>query len=130
MLWLIPVLIAIIVLCILWWYGNSITPTDHDDDIHPTIHAKCNIDSCGGDLVCDLNCNRCKKSLNGDCSTDTDCESGLFCHEWKCSFTVNENNKYPNTKSIDNNNSIEKKKVVKWNDDKNETYFIHPRMTD
>jgi hypothetical protein len=60
---------------------------DQSDDFtkYPTIHSKCNQNSsCGGDLVCDVGCNRCKKQLSGDCSNNVDCESGLICQNWKC----------------------------------------------
>jgi hypothetical protein len=112
-LWIILIVFAIIILLILWWYNNFIIYSfsytsnqsntsnisdisnktigftgsyDHDSIAIPTIHSRCNQNSpCGGDLVCDLNCKRCKKKINGDCSADIDCESGLRCHNWKCS---------------------------------------------
>ena len=112
MLWIITLIIAIGVLFVFWWYG-----TYHDHDSVPTMHAECQLNSCGGDLVCDLGCNRCKKSLDGDCSTDTDCEFGLYCHKWKCSTEPHISHDIP----LPLNNIIEKK-VVKWDDNNNETY--------
>lgn len=48
------------------------------------IHSRCN-GSCSGDLTCDLHSKRCKKQLGGDCAMDVDCQTGLYCNNWKCS---------------------------------------------
>lgn len=129
-LWFILIIIAIIVLALLWWFNvSSLQPSSPsspnlatDSSISPpTVHARCNSSSsCGGDLVCDSHCHRCKKKLNGDCATDVDCESGLHCHNWKC---------VPNPPHIliDPSSSQPKKRTLKtvtWNDDLNETFYI------
>lgn len=80
LLWLLLICLAIIVLVAMWY----ITPVEIDN-VLPTMHVTCedNI-SCGGDLVCDVKCKTCKQKLYGNCATDVDCETGLYCHNWKC----------------------------------------------
>lgn len=135
--WLLLIITAIIVLTLLWWYSNppiqSTSITSHtgsdkssnlssdssDSPVYPTIHARCqSSSSCGGDLVCDLNCHRCKKKLGGDCSNDLDCESDLHCHNWKCISD-------PPSSLIDvSSPKKHSSKGVKWNDDLNQTFYI------
>lgn len=83
------IIIVIIMICIFIKYTNRnhILPPPEDifDVDIPTLHSKCdNNTSCGGDLICNKNCKRCKKKLGGDCSMDIDCDDGLKCYEWKC----------------------------------------------
>ena len=118
-LWIILLVIAIIVLFVLWWF----LPDDSDIEVdhHPTVHARCQSDgACGGDLTCDLKCNRCRKKLEGDCSADNDCESGLKCHNWKC---IRDDS---NAESSETNIPIQKKKRkgVRWDETKNETRYF------
>jgi hypothetical protein len=93
----------------------------------PTMHSRCQINTCGGDLVCDLNCNRCKKNLAGDCSTDIDCNSGLYCHNWQCAPIIppplNIIPREPSSVNITATTAPEKKSV-KWDDTKNEIFFL------
>lgn len=112
-------------------YNNSSHTVDSKDISHtftdlpyyPTIHSQCpNNHSCGGDLICDTTCHRCKMKLGGDCAINTDCENGLICHDWKCSDpkvnvkeTINEDSDELNNQSI--------KKNVHWNDN-NEIFYI------
>ena len=91
MLWIIAIIlifISILVLSLLsWLYYKS-------PDIYPTIHSPCHDNSlcdgvfcvrnCGGDLICDPVCHRCKKKLGGVCSSTVDCETGLICSNWIC----------------------------------------------
>jgi hypothetical protein len=75
-------------------YSNITENFDEDDSDesvhHPTIHAKCPFDAlCGGDLVCDTKCLRCKKKIGGNCAVDNDCIFGLICHDWKCEPPIN-----------------------------------------
>lgn len=159
MLWIILILISIIVLCVLWWYNGSLNVNPPDpltSDIQPTMYARCHVDltgsnSCGGDLICDLNCRRCKKRIGGNCATDSDCISGLHCHEWKCLPTsdISSDDISPKTGKLSDdippdirklsddiwtgtyntNHQIRKLsdpniKAVKWDDDKTKTYYI------
>lgn len=51
------------------------------------IHSHCNKNNfCSGDLSCDPICKTCKKQLDGDCSSDVDCQTNLYCNNWKCSY--------------------------------------------
>jgi hypothetical protein len=86
-LWVILILVAIVAIFLLWWFSNFTPEVDDiESEFHPTIHARCQSNStCGGDLICDLNCHRCRKQSGGDCANDVDCEFGLQCHDWKCS---------------------------------------------
>lgn len=88
-LWIILILIAITILFLLWWYADFTDPPAEinsiETEFHPTIHARCQSSlTCGGDMICDLNCHRCRKQLGGDCANDVDCEFGLRCRNWKC----------------------------------------------
>ena len=147
MLSIIILMVAITILVVLWWYctpANS-KPNDESnigsdnvietDPINPTIHSRCGTNtSCGGDLTCDLHCRRCKKKSGGDCATDIDCEFGLHCHNWKCTSTIpttdnsqpTKDNSQPTstTSTKDNSQQTPEQRGVKWNDDKNETYYI------
>lgn len=94
--------IIFILICIIFFFYKSKPKIENfekeDDSEHvPTLHSKCDINQhCGGDLICNKNCKRCKKQLGGDCSMDIDCDEGLKCHDWKCVSKI--------------------KKHVKWND--------------
>lgn len=118
--WVILIIFAIIVLFILWWFsGSEVEESSH----YPTVHARCRSDSaCGGDLVCDLHCNRCRKKIGGDCSGDNDCESGLRCHNWKCSpDDSNYTAETPKDSMKSNKGPV---KGVRWNDTKNEIHYF------
>lgn len=115
-LWIILVIVAIIVLILLWWFNTE------DITHYPTVHARCRSNTtCGGDLICDLNCNRCRKQVNGDCSADNDCQSGLICYNWKC---VPEIPLLDNT--IEDTEQIKHKtdKSVRWNEHNEIRYFV------
>ena len=119
-LWVFIVLIVLAILFLSWWFtaGTSIADSNLTFQNYPTIHARCQShDMCGGDLTCDANCHRCRKKLGGDCANSNDCESGLHCQDWKCT-------NIPNLKNANNISDIKEPKVVKWNEEKNETYYI------
>lgn len=92
----VTILVVIIVFSLLLWYYIEYSPINADEFEHeeqeleesepiPTMHARCqNATSCGGDLICDVHCHRCKKQIGGDCSSDIDCESNLRCQDWRC----------------------------------------------
>lgn len=116
-LWIVLIIIAIIVLSLLWWFNSEEQTTTH----YPTVHARCRSDTtCGGDLVCDLSCNRCRQQLNGDCSMDTDCQSGLRCHRWKCVLEKETVDEYD--EQLDKKNKSDKS--VRWNEINEIRYFI------
>jgi hypothetical protein len=90
--------ILVFIIFIMSWYYNTPNDITKEENTHlsdtkslessiiPTMHARCHADHpCGGDLTCDMKCFRCRKKDGGECATDTDCESGLICHNWKCS---------------------------------------------
>jgi len=109
------ILIVFVLVLIVWCY----TRKNNVSDDYPTMHAKCDINSpCNGELVCDSKCLRCKKKIFSDCANDVDCESGLRCVNWKCSYEDNFSYSDKSTKSK------LKRKTVKWNDSKNKTRFI------
>lgn len=117
--WLILIILAIIVLAILWWYSGA--PGTKDD--YPTMHARCKDGTkCGGDLICDNNCHRCKKRKGGACAGDVDCESGLICNNWIC--TSSEDVTIINDKNSKSNSSIEikDKKGVRWDESRNQIF--------
>lgn len=118
MIWLIIlIIVAIIVILLLWYYIPK-----HEDVEYPTMHARCNrSSSCGGDLVCDIQCNTCKKTQDGDCSSDVDCEFGLYCHNWKCTHIPGKSEITETKQSGDTN------KKVHWNANIEETRYIEPR---
>jgi len=139
-LWIILIVIAILVLFILWWISGNETMLIEIDN-YPTVHARCRSDStCGGDLTCDLHCNRCRKKIGGDCSADNDCESGLICRNWKCSTESNSaesnsaepnsnksNTLEPNTNKSNNHIVPSKQstnKGVHWDETKNSTHYF------
>lgn len=103
-LWFVVLIFLII---FLWWLSNYFK-----DTTDPIIHSQCNSNnSCGSELVCDLISNRCKKALGGDCSTDVDCQTGLYCVNWKCTDNLKSSN--------ENNITINKNKTnkkVQWSD--------------
>lgn len=96
-LWIILICIAILVLVgVRWWQlvipvngANLESEVDMkvgaEIEAEPIMHARCRENTpCGGDLICDLKCKRCKQPVHGDCAVDTDCETGLHCLNWKC----------------------------------------------
>ncbi|CAH6420589.1 Hypothetical protein HVR_LOCUS1230 [uncultured virus] len=125
----IVVLIAVIVLVLLWMFNrkdqNLSNTNSSITDEFATIHAHCHKDtSCGGDLTCDVTCHRCKKQVGGDCSGDVDCQTGLHCHNWKCT-DPSHNLDFPKNSPIDNDNkdklqshtnSSNSKRKVHWKD--------------
>lgn len=141
-LFLLLIIIAVIFLLSLSFFSFSDPPVTTDSDItppnYPTMHARCKKDNlsssypcdgalcvtqCGGDLVCDETCNRCKKMLGGSCSSNVDCETGLICHSWTCvppSNITSSNNTLPSPI----NPSSEKH--IRWNE-KDEIFPIPPR---
>ena len=79
------IIIIIIFLIIIIKYTNKNIINDHLDENLPTLHSKCDKNEpCGGDLICNKNCKRCKQKLGGNCSMDIDCDEGLKCYDWKC----------------------------------------------
>lgn len=112
------ILLVIFIVLLLWWYIHP--PEEIEFEQPPTIHAKCQSNQgCGDSLVCDLNCHRCRKKIGGDCSNDVDCESGLKCHNWKCTDNTH-HSPIIDTKTKDKTTH----KSVHWNEDKNETRYI------
>jgi len=135
MLWIIVIIIIIIIVILIllryisFWFLQSDNILNSEDISHdqefplPTIHNRCDIDKpCGGDLVCDLKCKRCRKSLNGDCSSDIDCDSGLRCFNWKCSPIQKINSS--NNESSDLIKQKKSNKFVRWNDENNQTHYF------
>lgn len=115
-LWVILIIIAIIFLIALWWY----TGNPSQENI-PTMHARCKENStCGGDLTCDVNCRRCKKTKGGDCANDVDCETGLKCQQWKCLPPQSEIPSEPPT--IKKPTRSERR--VHWDETKNQIFSI------
>lgn len=82
------ILLIIVVLLLLVLFFMSQFNTNLKEPEFPTIHSHCEKNSlCGGDLICDRSCNRCKKPIGGDCATDVDCQTGLHCSSnWTCSI--------------------------------------------
>lgn len=123
-LWVVLIIVAIIVLFLLWWISGNTQNLESNSEFgsYPTIHARCKSSSmCGGDLVCDLNCHRCRKKLGGDCANDNDCESGLHCHNWRCV----DDDVPPIDNPIDTTKVDTKEvKAVKWDETRNKTYYI------
>lgn len=111
--------LAFITLCVVWY-----TTPANEDIVYPTIHARCKMNSaCGGDLVCDLNCHRCKKQAYGDCASDVDCESGLHCVNWQCVDSVPDM-PVSETSDIQDGNPTDDAKSVRWREDITETFLI------
>ena len=103
--------LLLLILLFIWWSPEI------SDDI-PTIHAVCQTDkNCGSNLSCDTQFNRCKQKIEGPCSSDIDCESGLFCSNWKCSNFITDDN------DITTTNTMNAKKEVRWNE-VNEIFFV------
>lgn len=119
MLWIIILLcLAFITLCVVWY-----TTPESENIIYPTIHARCQKNSvCGGDLVCDLNCHRCKKQAYGDCASDVDCESGLLCVNWQC--VDGTHSTFDSNVSELTHIHTDDTKSVRWREDITETYLI------
>lgn len=93
----------IFILTCVWIYTRVIKKNNKN----VTMHSRCNSDSpCNGELVCDQQCNRCKKPLNGICATDVDCETGLYCVGWKCSELEKKSNKNKRVRWNESNNSV------------------------
>ena len=116
-LWLI--LLLLLLLLFIWWYSSEIKDSDISIDI-PTIHAKCQKEgNCGDNLICDIECRRCKQKIGGACSSDVDCQSGLICSDWKCS-DFKETIEKKNTDILPTNDT---KKEVRWKD-VNEIFYI------
>lgn len=130
--WLFIIIIAIVILALLWWYSVPSSPSVPQDPKeskeanHPTIHARCRENStCGGDLVCDTNCRRCKKKEGGACAIDVDCESGLQCRNWICAPTevgAPISDSLKSSPNVEHNKQSDTKKVH-WND-YNEIFYI------
>lgn len=123
--WLILIIIAILVILLFWCYNIYSHPS-----IYPTMHARCHKDTpCGGDLICDDSCYRCKKGVDGDCAGDVDCQTGLHCHQWKCKPNLPDNkisdlsSKEPPVLPIQPTIIPKPKKRVRWND-KNQIFNI------
>lgn len=90
-----------------WYYGG--------DNVIPTLHAKCDEVGCGGNLVCDSTCDRCRQKLNSPCANDIDCIDGLRCIDWICSN--NSVDKVDNLDELSNLNQLPTKPpVIKWAD--------------
>ena len=129
-LWIIVVLCSILILFLGWWFSSK-DVDESEETNYPTVHARCRSDStCGGDLICDMNCNRCRKKIGGNCSADMDCESGLRCREWKCT-RVKELKELKELKESDEPKleehgkpHINDSKGVHWDETKNETYYF------
>lgn len=153
------IIIVVLILFFLWWFNfisfkdfiesNSIKPTLNklnsqesgivDPINYPTIHAYCQSDSaCGGDLICDINCKRCKKKFGGNCSSNVDCEFGLDCYNWKCVPTINEQKQSENLTSMEINQSEEnnlskssnEKHKIMHRDDTNNNFLKTVRWDD
>lgn len=129
--WIIIFFIAIIIICFLSVTKFTITNDEIQNEISvediPTIHARCRNDiPCGGDLICDLQCKRCKSQINGNCSGDVDCESGLQCHNWKCvpqeSIAISEDQIIP-IDQIDFKDEKISGTKIKWNPTPNIFYI-------
>lgn len=79
------VIFIIVVIYLLYNSSNNSKPINEIEE-YPTIHSECsNRSTCGGDLVCDSSCNKCRKPLGSTCAADVDCEKGLMCKNWVCS---------------------------------------------
>jgi hypothetical protein len=144
MLWslgIILIIIAIFVLIFLaWWYREpsiddiNKTEDETNSNNYPTMHARCRKDprcdgtvcvsDCGGDLICDTTCHRCKKKIGGNCSSTVDCETGLICDNWKCTPNSSSFDETPHQYSMTYINND--KKQVHWNE-QNEIFQIPPR---
>ena len=117
---LVLILIAIIIWCRYYTHG-SITHnnTDINDEVVPTLHAKCNEGlGCGGELVCDIGSHRCRQRQGGSCSDNVDCMAGLYCNNWVCSNDDNHD-----TNSIDNRHDKKNNNHIKWVD--NQTFYYN-----
>lgn len=106
-------------------YHSSYYNNNSSEDInYPTIHSSCsNNNSCGGDLICDIKCNRCKKKIGGNCSGDVDCETGLICHNWICTDKKPFHDNISSEAFDQLHSSNIKKKNVHWNDS-NDIFLI------
>ena len=123
LVWILVIVIAIIVIVVLWWYHDGAQPQTTAIEEPPTMHARCRSNSaCGGDLVCDVQCHRCKQKVGGNCAVDVDCESGLRCHDWKC-IPFNVDSTGDATKHSSNTQKPANPEVH-WDDAKNETFYI------
>lgn len=125
MIWLIVMIIILIIAIIgIWWWQTNNKNQEKENGEIPTIHSRCD-GKCGGDLICDKTCSRCKKEIGGDCSSNVDCRTGLVCHQWKClpyhpSFSISQSQESSNTES---RNVSEQDKHIRWNES-NETFVI------
>lgn len=125
------IFISILVLFLLSWLYHTSSPVS---DIYPTIHYPCHNDSlcdgifcvknCGGDLICDTVSHKCKKKIDGTCSSTVDCQTGLICSDWKCISDTGIN--------VDNPpvilNSSSSQKHVRWTEH-NEIFHIPSRIS-
>ena len=78
MILLLIILLFLLLLLILKLYTSY-----QYDPIIPTIHSHCTT-TCGGHLICDPLCHRCRATLNTPCSSTIDCQSGLHCINYRC----------------------------------------------
>lgn len=94
-----------------------------DEPNIPTIHSSCNIsDDCGGSLVCDNSCNKCKNNNGNKCASDVDCLSGHFCQNWVCTpFSQSSTGGAP---KINPKSRKSTDKSVKWNDSANQIIYF------
>jgi hypothetical protein len=100
-LWvLVVIIILVFMLVFLLLYLSSVVPDDilpdnfngqltNDETFAPIMHARCKNTPCGGDLICDDVCYRCKQKVGGKCATNIDCQSSLLCHNWICTDPTN-----------------------------------------
>ena len=110
---IIVVVVIILLYFIYYWYFSANNTTDN---IIPTLHAKCNEVGCGGNLVCDSTCDRCRQTLNSPCANDIDCTHGLHCIDWICG-----DNKIAESDNLDHLDTLDqlpmKPPTIRWADE-------------
>jgi hypothetical protein len=99
---------------VVWFYASwsevRIPVQEITNDVIPTIHARCSDDTiCGSEMVCDIYSRRCKKTLDGQCASDVDCQHGLHCVNWICI-----DNGQPESPNINIRDVKSKAKRVRW----------------